>query len=579
MRALVTWQAWHRNEILSSPRLDAEYYLAWAGDIAGGDVLGRRGTVGGEPYLLNPLYAYVIAPLVRVFGATPAPVLVLQTFLAAATAALAAAAARRWSGPAAAWIAGLAVAFSTALTHLDGYVSVSGLAAFLVAGTCFACAPAAEGDGRARRPLVAGVWLGLSALARPVALFALPFVAGLFARRDDRRVRAAALVLLPFATCAALSFARNVAVSGERVVFTAANGQNLYLGNNPEARRIRAMFTDEFRFAPREMHEDAKFRVAGEIGREPTRSEISDWYASLAVREIREQPAASLGWYGEKLRWFFSPEEPASSADLDYDRTLTPLLRLAFVPTWLLAAFAIAGAIVCRARRDLLLGPGAIVLAHVAASTLAFPLSHYRSPAIPAMAVLAACGVAAAIDGLKSGAGRVLAFVVVAAGAVAAAGAIGPQPAYRRDQLLVNAGVAELHRNRLDAAEGNARAALAIEPGSLGACAVMMDVGKGRGRFDEARPWAQRLVDAQPWNPLNRVELARLDLGAGRTAAALAEMDRLVARFPWSATLRARRGEFRCDAGDRVGAAEDLEFAMAHGVRPELWALEKCGLR
>ncbi len=478
MRALVNWQAWQRNSIVRTPRLDAEYYLAWAGDIASGDLFGRTGTLGGEPFLLNPLYAYAIAPLVRVFGATPAPVLVLQTILAAGTAALAAAAARRWAGNTAAWIAGLAVAFSTALTHLDGYVSVSGLAAFLVAGTCFACAPRDGTDG-ARRPLVAGVWLGLSALARPVALFALPFVAWLFATRTDRKARAVAAVLLPFALCAALSFARNAAVSGERVVFTAANGQNLYLGNNPEARRLRAMFTDEFRFAPREMHEDAKFRVASEISREPARSEISDWYAALAVREIGENPGASLAWYGEKLRWFFSPEEPASSADLDYDRTLTPMLRLAFVPTWLLAAFAVAGAVACRARRDLLLGPGAIVLAHVLASTLAFPLSHYRSPAIPAMAILAACGVAAAIDGLRSGAGRVFAVVVVTAGILAAAGSIGPQPAYRRDQLLVNAGVADLHRNDLDSAERNARAALALQPAWLGAVGGMMEVGAG----------------------------------------------------------------------------------------------------
>jgi 4-amino-4-deoxy-L-arabinose transferase-like glycosyltransferase len=579
VRACVTWQAWRTNEIVRTPRLDSEYYLAWARDIAAGDLLGRHGAFGGEPFLLNPLYAYVIAPFVAAFGNSPAPVLVLQTLLAAATTALAAAAARRFAGPAAAWTAGIAVAFSTALTHLDGYVAVSGLAAFLVAGTCFACAPTDREGERGHGPVAAGVWLGLSALARPVALFALPFVAWLFARRSDRKFRAAAVVAAAFALCAAVSFARNVAVSGDGVVFTAANGQNLYLGNNAAARRMRAMFTDEFRFSPREMHEDAKFRVAAELGHEPSRSEISGWYASRAAAEFREHPGDSLAWYGEKLRWFFSPEEPASSADLDYDRTLTPLLGLAFVRTWLLAALAVAGAVVCRARRDLLLGPGAIVLAHVAACTLSFPLSHYRSPAIPAMAVLAGCAVAAALDGLRSGSGRAPAVVLATAAAAAVVGSIGPQPAYRRDQYYVNAGVAELARGDFDAAERDARAALAIEPDSLAACAVLLDVGKGRRRPDWARPWAKRIADAQPWNPMARVELARLDLAEGRTAEALGEMDRLVAKFPWSATLRARRGEFRCDAHDLAGAADDLRFAREHGVEPAAWALEKCGLR
>jgi hypothetical protein len=342
---------------------------------------------------------------------------------------------------------------------------------------------------------------------------------------------------------------------------------------------MRAMFTDEFRFSPREMHEDAKFRVASELGREPSRSDISAWFADRASAELREHPGASLAWYGEKLRWFFSPEEPASSADLDYDRTLTPLLGLAFAPTWILAAFAVAGAVLCRARRDLLLGPGALVLAHVAACTLSFPLSHYRSPAVPAMAVLAGCGVAAALAGLKSGRGRDAGVLVVVAAATAVVGAVGSQPAYRRDQFHVNAGVAALHSGDFDAAERHAREALTIEPQSFAACAVMIDVGKGRHRFDDARPWARRIADAQPWNPLAKVELARLDLAEGRTADALGAMDRLVAEFSWSGTLRARRGEFRCDAQDFAGAAEDLRFALEHRGDPAPWALAKCGLR
>src|SRR6185436_19089593 len=101
--------------------------------------------------------------------------------------------------------------------------------------------------------------------------------------------------------------------------------------------------------------------------------------------------------------------------DLETDRALVTRLSLAFVPTWLLAASAVAGAVVARGRRELLLGPGALVAAHVVACSLAFPLSHYRGPAVPAMAVLAGCGVASAMDGLRAGRGRAAAVAATTA--------------------------------------------------------------------------------------------------------------------------------------------------------------------
>ncbi len=563
---------------MREPRLDAAYFLAWARDVASGDVLGRHGVVGGDPFLLNPLYAYVIAPLVAVFGAVPAPILVVQTLLAGATAALAAAAARRFAGTTAAWTAGIAVAFSTPLVHLDGYVAVSGLAAFLVAGTCFACAPPERDGERRHGPFAAGLWLGLSALARPVVLFALPFVVRLYVRREKSRLRAAALVLLPFAACAGVSFARNVVVSGERVVFTAANGQNLHLGNNEAARRLGAMTTDEFRFDPEGMHEDAQFRLGSEFGRKPTRSEISDYFAHLAFGELRAHTGASLVWYGEKTRWFFSPTEPASSADYGYDLALTPMLRLAFVPTWLLAALAVAGAVVRRDRSDLLLGPGALVFAHLAACTLTFPLSHYRGPAVPAMAVLAGCAVAAAADGLRAGRGRALVVVAATAGLVGIAGAVGAQPQYQQQVLLANGAIVERMEGDLDAAERDCRSALEIDPGFLGAVLVLVDVGRARRRPDLARPWAERLVHEQPWNGLYQLSLARVEFESGDEKAARERTERTLKTFPWSGGLHCDAGQLFLQMNDTVRAAQELKAALDLGTMPPDWALAQAGL-
>src|SRR5438105_769743 len=106
VRAAVALQSWSHGA--PAPALDGALYLDWAGDIAGGDWLGRAGTIHGEAWLFNPLYAYVIAPLVGIFVKAPGPVVAFQALLAGGTAALAAAAAQRFAGRVAAWIAGLA---------------------------------------------------------------------------------------------------------------------------------------------------------------------------------------------------------------------------------------------------------------------------------------------------------------------------------------------------------------------------------------------------------------------------------------------------------------------------------------
>src|SRR5262249_44949053 len=128
------------NPLLRDLQLDSLYYVRWAGDIAAGDWTGRGGKAGGAPFVLNPLSASGLAPIVGAFADPVVPVLVFQSILAAATTALAVVAARRFFGTVAAWTAGAAVAFSAALAQLDMHVAVSGLAAFLTAGAVFASA-------------------------------------------------------------------------------------------------------------------------------------------------------------------------------------------------------------------------------------------------------------------------------------------------------------------------------------------------------------------------------------------------------------------------------------------------------
>lgn len=598
VRAAVSAQAYARNPVVSRPQLDGMYYLRWAREIAAGDVFGTGGLVGGAPLFLNPLYAYVLAPLAALGEQRTIPaVLALQALLGAGTAALAAAAAQRLFGRAAAWVAGAGVAFSAALVHLDGHLSVSGLGAFLVAGAVWSAAPRREGErpgrlGGALGPLASGLWLGIGALARPIAPLALPFYAWLHARRvpAGRRARAAAVVVVAFLLPAAASLTRNVAAGGEAVVYTAASGANVFLGNNPAARRFRAMSAaGRFRFSPFEMHEDIRRALEPRLGPDATWGERSRALSAEAFGEARGAPRAALAFLVHKARWFLSPVEPPSSASLPVDREVVPLLHLAAIPTWLLAVVGMLGLAVHGRRRDVVCGPGALVLAHVAVLTLVFPLSHYRSPAIPALAVLSGGAVAWGIAALRARRRGALAAGVAAAGALAALGALPPQPSPQRHTGMFTLASCLRDAGDLDGAERWARrgraafeAAWPGEPVDLLYWNVLGDVHFERdGRFDLALAEYREILDREPYDTGIRLNVVFCLMTLDRWAEALRELEELVRRAPGERENPQVLSRF-AEALTRLGRADEARGYVVEALRragtdvrdrPRAWAI------
>ncbi|MCE9635241.1 MAG: hypothetical protein K8T90_05985 [Planctomycetes bacterium] len=548
LRAALVFHAWTTNPLVREPSLDGRFYLRWAADIAGGDLSGSRGVIAGEPWFFNPLYAYLLAPFVALLTSPVLPILLAQAVLGAGTAAMAAAAASRTFDRRAGWTTGLLVAFAAPLAQLDAHIAVAELSAFLVAGACFACAPVAtdapssvEGSvarrASAAGPLAAGLWLGVGALARPIVPLALPFVAWRFAKTSKRRFHTATLVVLAFAACAVPSLLRNWVVSGEPAVWTAAGGINAHLGNNPVARADRTMASSDFRFAPETMHDDARRHVEQSMGRRVSRTEVGSWYWRTTLDEVLfRDPAASLTFYAQKARWFFGPIEVPSSASHSLDVGFSPWLRLAFVPTWLTASLALAGAWAWRRRADVLLGPGAIAFAHLAMLTLVFPLSHYRAPAIPALAVLAGGAVTAAWGAWRGGRRGAAGVIVGVAAATAVAAALppGPDPLRARDETTL--AILERDRGDYDAAERHARAAI-----------------------DERRAmWPGRLDTGVAWATLGEVQLA-----ARRWADAKASLDRAVELDPAAPTCRVLRSSAHEGVGDFAAAEIDARQAIA----------------
>jgi tetratricopeptide (TPR) repeat protein len=589
VRLTAGFSALSQNPLLSKRQLDSAYYVAWAREIGGGDLGSAHGIVAGSPFILNPLYAYVLAPVTAPFADPAIPVLVLHAVLAAATTALAVVAARRFFGLAAAWTAGIAVAFSTALVQLDTHVAVSGLAAFLTAGAVFASAPPREGgSGRGHGPVAAGLWLGIGALARPITPMALPFFAwNEWKRRSSRRLAGAAIVVATFAACALPSLVRNWAVTGEPIVYTSASGLNLEIGNNPLSRKFRTMVSPLTHFEPVEMHRDARDLVARELRREPTYSEVSTWFTGRAVEEFVRAPAASLAFCAQKARWFWSPAEVPSSASLATDLRFAPLLRLAFVPTWFVAAAALVGLIVHRRRRDVVCGPGAMFVAHVAVLTLVFPLSHYRSPAIPALAVLAGGSVHAAIEAWRAGARRTTWTIVTGVVAVVVAGALPPQPARLREADAMNLAISSRDSRKWDDAVAYVREAMDVfredwpgEPEQARPWIVLGEIEAYRGHYADALTAFDRGLAIAPGNLFARLEMSRTARLSGDFPRAELAARRVVDAQPGFALAHAALGEALLMTRGAADARREFEIArdLDPHVQIDADALRRVGM-
>jgi MYXO-CTERM domain-containing protein len=345
------------------------------------------------------------------------------------------------------------------------------------------------------------------------------------------------------------------------------------------------MATDDFRFSPSVMHEDARRFVADRLGRPVTRAEVSSWFTRMTLDEVLREPAASAAFYAQKLRWFFSPVEVPSSASLAIDRSFSPLLRVAFVPTWIVAALAVVGAWVHRRRREVLLGPGALVLAHLVVLTLVFPLSHYRSPAVPAMAVLASGAVAWGAGAWREGRRRALAVAAAGAAAVALAGALPPQPDPLRhnDALLLAFRYRDLGQwDRAAAQVRAAQTAFASEhpalPEEPEPWFLLAEIESRRDAWDEAIRHLTTGLALEPSNWPMRLSRSLAYERTGRLDSAREDAARVVAAYPELGDAQARLGEVLVKMGRIEEARAHLSEALRAGSRPDEAAMRRAGL-
>jgi hypothetical protein len=259
----------------------------------------------GGLWTLAPLYFWFMAGVLEVFGPNQLlPVHVAQCLLEAVTAVLVGALGRAFAGRHGAW-AGAAYAVYWPAVELPSRLLTENVQTVLMVGAIVALARGAQEDaaGRSGRgwSLAGGVLLGVSALARAVALAFVPLVAlwrlletfrrtpGTLARRWWPSLRAAALVALACLAPILPWSARNVLVMGDPSPIESVSVYNVW---------ANYAFVNEGRFAVQQLL----------IGREPDHAARRARAMEFAWRGITRRPAAFPAKVWANFKHFLRPE-------------------------------------------------------------------------------------------------------------------------------------------------------------------------------------------------------------------------------------------------------------------------------
>lgn len=502
--------------------------------------LARRLAAGNDPgpypYFRAPLYIWVLALHVKVFGESLWAVRIFQALLGSASAAMTYVLARRLMPSPFALMAGIIMAVYWVPVYFDGELLITGLATFLFLLGLLAVMRA-EWRGWLGW-ILAGSILGLSSLARPnILVFALAVAVILLSRalrgRREWLVRSAAFsagVILLVAPV----FIRNLAVSGDPVLISSQGGINFWLGNHEGADGRTVVVPVHRRDVPVSfihsradhpwVYEDVWLSSAY-VAEQETRSrmrdsEISSFWYGRAISWMRENPGRAAALLLRKTLFLFQAGEVSNNRDLDYHSRqiffLGILRRLGF---GLIAPFALAGAIAALGRWRDWRWPLTFLICYSATVAAFFVTSRYRAPLMPVLICLAAFWIGELTGAVRGTKGRPpglsLASLVVPLVFFAVIVNM-PLPRWNdrplRSAMQYNLGIAMAMEGEWDAAESSLRSALDIKANYPEAHFWLGKVMEGQGRIEAAAAEFERCVEQDPGFALAHFELYRLYL-------------------------------------------------------------------
>lgn len=546
--------------------LDPLYYLRWAREIAAGNWL------GSEVFEQAPLYAYLLAGYLRIFGEALSFLRVLQFGVGVLTAVLVSLLARRLFGRAAGLTAGVAAALYGPFLFFEGQVMKEFLTPFFSALTLLVFYGALDARGARRHVLLAaaGAVIGVAAMVRDNVLLVLPCLALYLvvlppgAGAPGRRSRWVPPLALAAGCLAALlpAAARNAAVSGDLVLTTSGGGEVFYIGNGPYANGAYIV-PPWVRSSPVYEHEDFRAKARELTGRDLSRAEASRFWWREGLRSILSDPWRWVKLEIRKALLFLNGHELPDN--YSYESFVLFSRLLGWLPTFgVVAALAAAGIAATASRWRQLLPLYLAAGSYMFSVMLFYNFGRFRLPFLPILLVFAGAGLPA------------LWRAAAALRRRGAAPAAGPGSTRRAAALAATAAVAwlitlpDLHSSAEEPFQDRLHLGAAFQQA---------------GRLDEAEEIlretiadAEKVLSSRGWRPGNPVvpgglsfawslhaahrDLARILLETGRTEEAIQEMRRAIPLDPNDGHLFQMLGGALLQRGDPAAAETALRQAV-----------------
>lgn len=553
------------------PISDAAYFRAWAEALAAGEPWRE-----GLAHWLAPLYPWWLAALARVGLELPLGAVAVQGLVGAlvtlGVAKLCAQLAGRRAGLAAGilWLGyGPVVLLESRLLAVNLALP---LALVALGGLCEARGRLLGGRVAWPAAAIAGLAGGLSVLAHPNLLIALPMaaLAAAFSARGTRGragLAAALALVLGFAAGLAPGPISNLAASGRFVVTTANGGVNFALANRPGASGTFDAPGPQWGSIYNQ-REVAMAEASAALGRPVDEAEASRYWFRRGLDWIASEPLDAARLLGAKLLAAQSSEELDVQVVQSASRAAAPVLWLAPLPFGLLAALAVLGVGRVRQRWVLL----AWIAAGLVSTALYFHYPRFRLVWMLGLMPFAGAGAAFVVGALRGGPRPRPVAVLLAAGLLGLSLVpAGRQLAQRQGAHgRVDQGLAWMALGRADRARAAFEDALRRHPGEVRARVELAKFERSEGRREAARARLLEALALPVDYPPAVLELVYLELGSPDPAERRRGHARAQAWLDGAPTDHPQRREFDIavvtgllDRARQIGDAEGAGAAIA----------------
>lgn len=392
-----------------APQIDALWHHNWAKEIASGDWIGK------EVFFRAPFYPYFLGILYALFRESFYFPRLIQIIVGSLSCVLVFLLAKKLFNRRIGLFASVIACLYAPLIYFDAELLIPGLIIFLDLALILLllCAEARLKKGWL---LVAGIVLGLSAIARPNILIFVPFVLlwiciKFWKENKNRIIPSSLSFLLGGILVISPITIRNWVVGKDFVLISSQGGINFFIGNNLESDGKTA--TAAPGSIPYDGYKDnvwiTSVKLAEKsLGKKLKPSEISNFWFKQGFNFVQTHPLRYLQLLGKKLYYFWNSYEIESNKNIYFFSRWSSLLRLLLWDWVLRFPFGIIGplsllGIILLARywkKYFLLY--AFILSYMLSVILFFVTSRFRLPVIPFLIIFASHSIFWLVEKIKN---------------------------------------------------------------------------------------------------------------------------------------------------------------------------------